>query len=227
MHDRPSRIRRIVVAVAKVALAVAILAYLLNQAREHDTFTQLVEQPKRWPLLAAGFVCAFTSILLTFVRWHLFVRAVGISLRLLETMRLGARIRLELCVAGLDRRRFFQSDFLGPRAAGATHRSDRERGGRPCDGIVHHAAVGQQRHSRHQFAGRCPSGAGSIVRRDSERCRGRDCRRHALLSVPQLTGPRMILGAQPAARGADRRPFARRRANVSQSKARAGSRCRH
>jgi uncharacterized membrane protein YbhN (UPF0104 family) len=90
MPHHPSRIRRSLVAVAKIALTIALLGYLLNQAREHDTFTQLIEQPKRWPLLLAGLACTLLSITLTFARWHLFIRAVGISIGLLDTMRLGA-----------------------------------------------------------------------------------------------------------------------------------------
>ena len=78
------------VALAKVALALALLTYLLNQAKEHDMFTKLVEQPKHWPLLFAGLGCTLTATTLTFVRWHLLVQAVGIRTRLLDTMRLGS-----------------------------------------------------------------------------------------------------------------------------------------
>jgi uncharacterized membrane protein YbhN (UPF0104 family) len=90
MQDQPSRIRRTLIALAKVGLALALLAYLLNQARAHDMFTKLVEQPKRWPLLLAGLVCTLSATSLTFVRWHLLIQSVGIRTRLLDTMRLGA-----------------------------------------------------------------------------------------------------------------------------------------
>ena len=93
MQDHPSRIRRTLIALAKVALALALLAYLLSQASEHDMFTKLVEQPKRWSLLLAGLVCTLSATSLTFVRWHLLVRAVGIRIRLLNTLRLGAGLR--------------------------------------------------------------------------------------------------------------------------------------
>ena len=76
--------------VAKVALAAAILAYLLVQAREHDAFTRLIQQPKRWPVLAAGAACTFSAAMLCFVRWHLLISAVGIAIRLPDTLRLGA-----------------------------------------------------------------------------------------------------------------------------------------
>jgi uncharacterized protein (TIRG00374 family) len=85
-----SAIRRTLLALAKIALALVILAYLLHQAREHDAFTRLVEQPKRWPILIAGALCTFSAAMLCFVRWHLLIRAVGIVIRLTDTLRLGA-----------------------------------------------------------------------------------------------------------------------------------------
>ncbi|HJQ80937.1 MAG TPA: lysylphosphatidylglycerol synthase transmembrane domain-containing protein [Lacipirellulaceae bacterium] len=85
-----SATRRTLVAAAKIALAAAILAYLVWQAREHDAFTRLVEEPKHWPALVAGAACTFAAALLGFVRWHLLIRAVGISVRLADTLRLGA-----------------------------------------------------------------------------------------------------------------------------------------
>jgi uncharacterized protein (TIRG00374 family) len=90
MTAHPSRLRRTLLNAAKLALAAALLAYLLNQAREHDAFSQLVEQPKRWPLLVAALACTFLAVTLSFVRWHLLIGAVGISVRLLDTLRLGA-----------------------------------------------------------------------------------------------------------------------------------------
>ncbi len=85
-----SATRRTLLALAKIALAVAILAYLFVQAREHEAFTRLVKEPKDWPSLAAGAACTFTAATLCFLRWHLLIRAVGIPIRLAQTLRLGA-----------------------------------------------------------------------------------------------------------------------------------------
>jgi uncharacterized membrane protein YbhN (UPF0104 family) len=90
MTASPSRLRRTVFTAAKVVLAVAILAYLLHQAREHDAFSQLAQQPKDWPRLAAGLVSTFIAIALNFLRWHLLIGAVGISIKLMDTMRLAS-----------------------------------------------------------------------------------------------------------------------------------------
>jgi len=85
-----SSTRRTLIAIAKIALAVAILAYLFVQAREHKSFKRLVEEPKDWPVLAAGAACTFTAATFCFLRWHLLIRAVGIPIRLTHTLRLGA-----------------------------------------------------------------------------------------------------------------------------------------
>jgi glycosyltransferase 2 family protein len=90
MAAHRSATRRTLLAALKIALAVAIFAYLLVQAREHKSFTRLVEGQKHWPSLAAGAVCAFTAAMLCFLRWHLLIRAVGIAMRLTDTLRLGA-----------------------------------------------------------------------------------------------------------------------------------------
>ena len=39
---------------AKLALAAALLVYLVLQAQQNESFERLVEQPKRWPLLATA-----------------------------------------------------------------------------------------------------------------------------------------------------------------------------
>jgi uncharacterized protein (TIRG00374 family) len=90
MTARHSATRRTLVAVAKIGLAAAILAYLFIQAREHDAFTRLVEEPKHWPSLVAGAMCTLTAVTLSFLRWHFLICAVGIETRLTHTLRLGA-----------------------------------------------------------------------------------------------------------------------------------------
>lgn len=82
--------RRSLKTVCKVSLAVAILVYLIRQAQQHDAFARLVDEPKRWTFLAAGLLATFIAVTLSFIRWHMLVRAVGIDSRLFETMRLAA-----------------------------------------------------------------------------------------------------------------------------------------
>jgi hypothetical protein len=90
MTTRSHRTRRTLVLVAKIALATAILAYLVVQVQRHEGFVRLVEQPKHWWLLAAGLCCTFAAITLSFVRWHVLVTALGLEFPIVETLRLGA-----------------------------------------------------------------------------------------------------------------------------------------
>lgn len=84
----PSRTRRSLILLAKLALAAAILAYLLYTGR--DGFVRIWQEPKNWAMLAVALACTLAAITLTFVRWHVLVAALGLPLRLPATMRLGA-----------------------------------------------------------------------------------------------------------------------------------------
>lgn len=112
-------LRRTIVLVVKLTVAAGLMAYVLYQAQQHERFRQLVEQPKDWPLLFAGFACTFLSIFLSFLRWQILVVAVGIEFRTSEAMRLGALGNvlnfISLGSLGGD---FFKAVFLAHRQPG-------------------------------------------------------------------------------------------------------------
>jgi glycosyltransferase 2 family protein len=83
-----SRVRRTAISIAKIALALAILVYLTLQAR--DGFARLSEQTFAWHFLVAALLFSLLTAMLSFARWHLLIRAVGISAPLVDTLRLGA-----------------------------------------------------------------------------------------------------------------------------------------
>jgi hypothetical protein len=89
MSHRSKTIRPLL-ALGKFALGGAILAYLLYQVRQQDGFSALIEQSKDWRFLALGVVCILVSELLSFGRWFILVRALGLDFRLLDAVRLGA-----------------------------------------------------------------------------------------------------------------------------------------
>ena len=95
----------------KIALAIAILSILIVQA--HDGFARLSASTIHWPLLAAGLVCTFVAATLSFVRWHLLIRALGITIRLVDTLRLGALgLALNFVSPGSIGGDFFKAIFL-------------------------------------------------------------------------------------------------------------------
>lgn len=85
-----SRLKHLLIVVAKISLAAAILGYLLVQVQRQAGFSRLVNEPKVWPLLAVGLLCTAAAITFTFVRWHVLLSALGLEFRLRDTLRLGA-----------------------------------------------------------------------------------------------------------------------------------------
>ena len=86
--------KKTLVVLLKVSISLGILAYLVFDAtreREDGTnvFLSMVEQPKRWDLLAAAWVCSSIAVLITFVRWCYLVRALGVSLSMRDALRIG------------------------------------------------------------------------------------------------------------------------------------------
>lgn len=87
MHRSP--VRKYTILAAKLVLASALLGYLFYQARQNQNFSSLAAQPKQWGLLAAALVCCFGFVILTFLRWMLLVRALGLPFRVTDALRLG------------------------------------------------------------------------------------------------------------------------------------------
>jgi uncharacterized protein (TIRG00374 family) len=103
--------RRTLLTAAKLALAAAILAYLVAQA--HEGFSRLLQQSVSWPPLAAGILCTFAACTSSFLRWHLLIRAVGIDARLVDSLRLGALgLALNFVSPGSIGGDFFKAIFL-------------------------------------------------------------------------------------------------------------------
>lgn len=90
MDTRARSTHKTLIALAKITLGVAILAYLLWQVQQHDGFRRLIEEPKNWSFLAAGLCCTFIAVTLGFIRWHILVTALGLKFRVVDALRLGS-----------------------------------------------------------------------------------------------------------------------------------------
>lgn len=107
---RPS-VRRTLVLAVKLTLALGILAYLIVNAR--SGFAKLAEQPIYWPLVVAGLLCTFVAAMLSFLRWHLLIRAQSIVVSLPQTFGLGALgMALNYVSLGSIGGDFFKAVFL-------------------------------------------------------------------------------------------------------------------
>lgn len=105
----------------KLALSAAIVTYLL--AGMSAEAIQILRQPKDWPCLTVGFLLCGSAICVTFVRWALLVRALGLDFPTSQALRIGmlgylCNLLAPLGVAGGD----------GLKAAMLTWRSPGELG---------------------------------------------------------------------------------------------------
>ena len=82
---------RPILALLKIVLPVGLIVWLLVTVGRNnpEIFTELLSGPKRWDLLLMAFVCSLAAVSVTFFRWYLLVRAVGLSLRVRDVFRLG------------------------------------------------------------------------------------------------------------------------------------------
>ena len=81
-------LRKTLVAALRFGVPAAIIAWLLATIPPED-YRELQQRPKEWPLLAVAWMLVFVAVCLTFVRWHLLVRALRLQFRLLDAFRLG------------------------------------------------------------------------------------------------------------------------------------------
>lgn len=71
----------------KITVSVLLLGLVGYQALGNEMAGQLLQQPKRWEWLLAGFICVGAGYTLSFVRWWCLVIGAGLSLRVGTAIR--------------------------------------------------------------------------------------------------------------------------------------------
>jgi uncharacterized membrane protein YbhN (UPF0104 family) len=106
-----SHARRTVLTVVKLLLGAAILVYLVFKGR--DAFAQLSAKTIDWPTLIAALFATLLMAGLSYVRWHILIRALGINARLVDSLRLGSLgFALNFVSPGSIGGDFFKAIFL-------------------------------------------------------------------------------------------------------------------
>lgn len=106
-----SHLRRTLLKSAKFILAAGILAYLVFSGR--DAFAQLSANTIDWPMMVGALVATLAMAAISYLRWHVLIRAVGIEARVIDTMRLGALgFALNFVAPGSIGGDFFKAIFL-------------------------------------------------------------------------------------------------------------------
>lgn len=84
--------KKILVLLLKIGISLAIVGYLIYDATRGkdggNVFTDLVNQPKQWGLLAAAWAFCALAVMLTFVRWWRLVRALDVPCRFADALRI-------------------------------------------------------------------------------------------------------------------------------------------
>jgi glycosyltransferase 2 family protein len=81
------RPKTIAIAILKFAISLGIIAYLAHSAR--STLANFHEQPKDLRLLGLGWALSMLAVCVSFFRWFLLVRALGLAFRVQDAFRLG------------------------------------------------------------------------------------------------------------------------------------------
>jgi uncharacterized protein (TIRG00374 family) len=81
-------LKKYLVPLLKFAVPAVIIGWLLL-AIDREQLQRLQQHPKDWTRLWAAFALVFFAVGITFVRWHLLVRALGMAFRLRDAFRLG------------------------------------------------------------------------------------------------------------------------------------------
>jgi len=81
---------KLLFAALKLLFAVAILGFLVARIQAQDGFERLLSEPKHWPSLLLAQVMILTGFSLSFVRWYLLVRGLGLPFHLRDAFRLGS-----------------------------------------------------------------------------------------------------------------------------------------
>lgn len=81
--------KKLIITLVKISISAGIITYLIIQARRHQSFADLRDQPKDWPLIGAAWLLAFSGVSISFVRWYALVRALDLPFRIKDAFRLG------------------------------------------------------------------------------------------------------------------------------------------
>jgi len=82
-------LKKLALILLKYGASLAIVAYLIYDAQQDETFTRFSEQSKDWRLFAVAFSLCMSAAVLTFVRWYFLVRALDLPFRIADALRLG------------------------------------------------------------------------------------------------------------------------------------------
>lgn len=88
-RQTPVHSRKLLLNLIKFGISAALLAYVVSKAQQNASFAELWHQPKHWGLLLSASLLLLASVLVSFYRWYLLVRALELPFRFRDALRLG------------------------------------------------------------------------------------------------------------------------------------------
>lgn len=82
-------IKRKLITLIKFSLSIGILWYLFTTAQKDDQFEKFFSQPKNWGWVGLGFISCILANLISFLRWRVMVRALGLPFTYFDAIRIG------------------------------------------------------------------------------------------------------------------------------------------
>ena len=83
------QLRKVVSTFAKLAISGSLIGYLIFRAAHDPQFGELLAGKKNWPILLCTLPVCLFAVTVTILRWHLLIRALGLSFTVRETLRAG------------------------------------------------------------------------------------------------------------------------------------------
>ena len=81
--------KKTLIAIVKIAVSVAILAWLFNKAQQDNQFTEIASREKNWLWLATALTLVLLGHMISFVRWRMLVNALDIPFNTFDAIRIG------------------------------------------------------------------------------------------------------------------------------------------
>lgn len=73
----------------KIGIPIALIVYLVFEAKKNQAFADLRDNEKNWTVLAVAAASCTTAVLITIIRWYYLVRALDVPCRFREVLRIG------------------------------------------------------------------------------------------------------------------------------------------
>ncbi len=81
-------VKKSLLLLVKIGIPIALIVYLVFEAKENQAFADLRDNQKNWAILSAAAASCSAAVLLTFIRWYYLVRALDVPCRFREVLRI-------------------------------------------------------------------------------------------------------------------------------------------